>query len=85
VAPVVPQALPNAMIGLRLVVFTAWLHYLVGVSEQNLVQMVSVFSSFKVTAGDLTQAWKNLASLLARPGQQTSFPRPDQRREHGWR
>jgi hypothetical protein len=64
VAPLVPEALPNAMIGLRLVVFTAWLHYLVGVSVQNLVQMVSVFSSFQVSAGGLTQAWKNLASLL---------------------
>ncbi len=64
VAPMVPEALPNAMIGLRLVVFTAWLHYLVGVSVQNLVQMVCVFSSFQVSAGGLTQAWKNLASLL---------------------
>jgi hypothetical protein len=64
VAPMVPEALPNAMIGLRLVVFTAWLHYLVGVSVQSLVQMVSVFSSFKVSAGGLTQAWKNLAGLL---------------------
>ena len=64
VAPTVPEALPNARIGLRLVVFTAWLHYLVGVSVSNLVRMVSVFSSFPVSAGGLTQAWKNLASLL---------------------
>jgi len=64
VAPVVPEAQPNANIGLRLVVFTAWLHYLVGVSVQNLVQMLSVFSSFKISTGGLTQAWKNLASLL---------------------
>jgi len=64
VAPTVPEALPNARIGLRLVVFTAWLHYLVGVSVSNLVRMVSVFSSFPVSAGGLTQAWKNLASLV---------------------
>ena len=64
VAPPVPEALPNARIGLRLVVFTAWLHYLVGVSVNNLVRMTSVFSSFPVSAGGLTQAWKNLASLL---------------------
>ncbi len=64
VAPPISEALPNAMIGLRLVVFTAWLHYLVGVSVNHLVQMVSVFSSFKVSAGGLTQAWKNLAGLL---------------------
>jgi len=64
VSPILTEALPNAMIGLRLVVFTAWLHYLVGVSVSNLVKMVAVFSSFKVSAGGLTQAWKNLASLL---------------------
>lgn len=64
VSPSVTEALPNAMIGLRLVIFTAWLHYLVGVSVGNIVKMVSVFSSFKITAGGLTQSWKNLASLL---------------------
>jgi transposase len=64
VAPIVPEALPNARVGLRLVVFTAWLHYLVGVSVSNLVRMVSVFSRFPISAGGLTLAWKNLASLL---------------------
>jgi len=64
VYPKVTDALPNAMIGLRVVVFTAWLHYLVGVSVNNIVKMLSVFTSFNVTAGGLTQAWKNLASTL---------------------
>jgi len=44
----VTDALPNAGIGLRLVVFTAWLHYLVGVSVDNLAAMLSVLSSVKV-------------------------------------
>ena len=52
------------MIGLRLVVFTAWLHYLVGVSVSNLVKILSVFSSFRISAGALTQAWKNLGLIL---------------------
>ena len=60
----ITDALPNAMIGLRVVVFTAWLHYLIGVSVNNIVKMLSVFTSFNVTAGGLTQAWKNLASTL---------------------
>jgi transposase len=64
VSPTVTDALPNAMIGLRLVVLTAWLHYLVGVSVNNLVKTISVFSSLKITAGGLTQAWKKLAFLL---------------------
>jgi hypothetical protein len=64
VSPTVTDALPNAMIGLRLVVLTAWLHYLIGVSVNNLVKTVCVFSSLKITAGGLAQAWKNLAFLL---------------------
>ncbi|MCD6570547.1 MAG: transposase [Deltaproteobacteria bacterium] len=64
VFPAVLDALPNSMIGLRLVVFTAWLHYLVGVSVSNLVKMLSVISTIKISAGGLTQAWKNLASTL---------------------
>lgn len=60
----VADALPNAMMGLRLVVFTAWLHYLVGVSVHNIVSILSVVCSFPISAGGLTQAWKNLAHLL---------------------
>jgi transposase len=64
VFPTLTDALPNAMIGLRLVVFTAWLHYLIGVSVGNIVKLLSVVCRFKISAGGLTQAWKNLASLL---------------------
>lgn len=64
VQPTVTDALPNARLGLRLVVFTAWLHYLVGISINNIVKMVSVFFNLQVSAGGLTQAWKSLATLL---------------------
>ncbi len=64
VFPSVTDALTNAMIGLRLVVFTAWLHYLVGVSVNNIVKILSVVCRFKISAGGLTQAWKNLSLLL---------------------
>jgi transposase len=60
----VTEALPNAMIGLRLVVFTAWLHYSVGISVNNIVKLLSVVCRFKISAGGLTQAWKNLSVLL---------------------
>lgn len=65
VFPTLTDALPNARIGLRLVVFTAWLHYLVGVSVNNIVKILSVVCRFKISAGGLTQAWINLAHLLA--------------------
>ena len=64
VFPTLTDALPNAMIGLRLVVFTAWLHYLVGVSVNNIVKILSVVSRFRISAGGLTQAWINLVHLL---------------------
>jgi transposase len=60
----VTDALPNAMIGLRLMVFSAWLHYLVGVSVNNIVGILSVVCRFNISAGGLTQAWKNLAMIL---------------------
>ena len=60
----VSDALPHAVLGLRLVVFTAWLHYLIGISVNNIVKLLGIFASFKVTAGGLTLAWKNLACTL---------------------
>jgi len=89
VSPSVTEALPNAMIGLRLVILTAWLHYLVGVSVNNLVKMVCVFSSFEVSAGGLTQAWKSLAWLLEplyhQIGQKVSHSAVLSADETGWR
>ena len=64
VFPTLTDALPNAVIGLRLVVFTAWLHYLVGVSVNNIVKILSVLCLFKISAGGLTQSWARLAHLL---------------------
>lgn len=85
----VTDALPNAMIGLRLVVFTAWLHYLVGVSVNNIVRILSVVCRFKISAGGLTQAWKNLSILLepiyAHIGQQISKSAVLSADETGWR
>ena len=60
----VADALPNATLGLRLVVFSAWLHYYVGTSVNNIVRILGVFAGFKVSPGGLTQAWKRLALTL---------------------
>ena len=89
VYPPISQALPNAMIGLRLVVFTAWLHYSVGVSVSNLVKMVAVFCRFTISAGGLTQSWKALADLLMplyqHLGQQAAHGAVLHADETGWR
>lgn len=89
VSPPVTDALPNAVMGLRLVVFTAWLHYLVGVSVHTMVSILSVVCSFPVSAGGLTQAWKNLAHLLEpcyqAIGQKISHSAVLHADETGWR
>jgi len=64
VTPKVSAALPRSRLGLRLVVYSAWLHYLVGVSVGNCVKIAAVSLGFKVSPGGLTLAWKNLATLL---------------------
>ena len=64
VTPKVTAALPRSRLGLALVVYSAWLHYLVGVSVGNCVKIAAVSLGFKVSPGGLTLAWKNLALLL---------------------
>src|SRR5574337_1047307 len=89
VQPAVTDALPNARLGLRLVVFTAWLHYLVGISVNNIVKMVSVFFNLHISAGGLTQAWKSPAILLESRyndiGQKISASAVLHADETGWR
>jgi len=64
VTPKVTAALPRSSLGLRFVVYTAWLHYLVGVSVGNCVKTAAVALGFPVSPGGLTLAWQNLATLL---------------------
>jgi transposase len=64
VAAKITAALPRSSLGLRFVVYTAWLHYLVGVSVGNCVKTAAVCLGFPVSPGGLSLAWKNLATLL---------------------
>jgi transposase len=64
VYPKIADALPNAMLGVNLLVTTAWLHYWVGMSVRNIVKLLSTFFGLPVSPGGLTQAWKNMAALL---------------------
>lgn len=64
VYPKVCDAMPNSMLGLRMLVMTAWLHYWVGMSVRNCVKLLSTFWAFEVSPGGLIQAWNNMAVLL---------------------
>lgn len=64
VEPVVPDALPGAMLGNRVVALSSWLHYGLG---QTLSQIVEVFGHHlhvELTPGGLVQMWQRFADLL---------------------
>jgi transposase len=62
-APVV-DALPKSNIGLRTVVYTAWLHYLLGVSFDKIISLLNLSAHFKISTGGLFGAWNHLARVL---------------------
>jgi transposase len=62
--PVVPDALPGSTIGLRVVVLSAWLHYLLGVTLAQILDVFNFHLHFKLTAGGLVQMWRRLREIL---------------------
>lgn len=64
VEPVVADALPNSQIGLRLVVFTAWLHYALGSTISQVMAVLNHHLCIQLTGGALTSAWHRLAGIL---------------------
>ena len=89
VTPKVTAALPRASLGLHLVVYTAWLHYFIGVSVGNCVNIAQASLGLRVSPGGLTQAWQNLATHLEadydRIGQQLHRAAVLCADETGWR
>jgi transposase len=64
VEPVVPDAMPNAQIGNRTVVLSAFLHYFVGITISKIVEIFNTQFQFKLTSGGLINLWHNLAFVL---------------------
>jgi transposase len=64
VEPVVPDALPGSTIGLRVVVLSAWLHYLLGTTLAQILDVFNFHLHFKLTAGGLVQMWRRLREIL---------------------
>ena len=64
VEPVVAEALPNAMLGNRVLVLSAWLHYALGNTLSQIVEVFGFHLSFKVTPGGLLHMWRRLAEIL---------------------
>lgn len=64
VEPPVLDAMPGARFGHRLVALTAWLHYGVGSSISQVVQVLNHHLHFKLSTGGLVNAWQGLAAVL---------------------
>jgi transposase len=64
VEPPVPDAMPGAKFGHRLVALTAWLHYGVGATLSQVCAVLNHHLRFKATPGGLVNAWHTLAAIL---------------------
>jgi hypothetical protein len=64
VEPTVPDALPGSQIGSRVVVLSAFLHYLLGTTLAQIIDVFNFHLHFKLTAGGLVQMWQRLRDIL---------------------
>jgi len=64
VEPVVPDAMPGATLGHHLIALTAWLHYGLGITIDQIVDILGYHLQTKLTPGGLIDAWRRLAEVL---------------------
>jgi len=64
VEPVVPDALPQATLGNRTLVLSAWLHYALGNTLSQIVEVFNFHLQLKITPGGLVQMWRRLQAIL---------------------
>lgn len=64
VEPVVADALPGSTLGLRVLVLSAWLHYALGNTLSQIVEVFNYHLRLKVSTGGLVQMWYRLQEIL---------------------
>ena len=64
VEPKVPDALPGATLGNRTVTMTAWMHYGLGNTLSQIVEVFNYHVQMKLTTGGLLQMWRRLQGAL---------------------
>ena len=64
VEPVVPDAMPKATIGHHAIGLTSWLHYGLGLTIDQVVDILDYHLQTKLTPGGLVDAWRRLAEVL---------------------
>jgi len=64
VEPVVGDALPHATFGHRLIALTSWLHYGLGVTIDQIIDILSYHLQMELTPGGLINAWQRVSEIL---------------------
>ena len=64
VEPVVPDALPKATLGNRVLVLSAWLHYALGNTLSQIVEVFNFHLQMQITPAGLVQMWYRLQAIL---------------------
>ena len=63
VEPVVPDALPGCTLGHRTTVLSAWLHYGLGNTTSQIVEIFNGHLRLKISEGGLSEIWHRLAEI----------------------
>ena len=89
VEPVVPDAMPGATLGHQVIGLTSWLHYGLGVTIDQIIDILSYHLQTELTPGGLINAWQRLSEILlewyeqiAREAKNSAYLHAD---ETGWR
>ena len=64
VEPAVPDALPKSTLGNRVLVLSAWLHYALGNTLSQIVEVFNFHLQMKITSGGLLHMWYRLQAIL---------------------
>jgi len=85
----VADALPKAKIGNNILALTAWMHYGLGTTISQIVNVLNVHLRFKLTPGGLVNMWRRLAEILEKWYEQICAEAKDSSTLHadetGWR
>ena len=65
VEPKIPDALPQCTLGNRTVTLTSWLHYGLGTTTSQVVEVFNQHLHMKISEGGLLQMWHRMADVFA--------------------
>jgi len=89
VEPIVPDAMPKAALGHQLIALTSWFHYGLGLTIDQVADILNYHLQTKLTPGGLVDTWHRLAEVLvtwygqiAEQAKKSSYLHAD---ETGWR